>query len=135
MQHPLPSDPPEQIAQGGCEFCKDSYKLVGEDICAYCINNGMVGGSRKLGQEIIARNAGHTLFLTERGCHFEGRLVIEEGDIVCKLLRGFSHFILRKADEKNWTLVGRFHHGDYKVLEQIEYTSRNPAESEVFRLR
>ncbi len=135
MQHPLPSDPPEPPAQGVCEFCKDSYKFVGEDICAYCTNNGMVGDSRKLGQEIIARNAGHTLFLTERGCHFEGKLAIEEGDIVCWLLHGYSHFILRKADDKNWTLVGRFHHGNYRLLERIGYTCRNTAESEVFRLR
>ena len=135
MQDPLPSDPPEQLAQAVCEFCKDSHKLVGEDICAYCTNNGMVGGSKKLGQEIIERNAGHTMFLTERGFHFQGRLAIEEGDIICNLWLGCSHFILRKADEENWTLVGRFVHEHYEVSEKFENTSRYPGEPEAFRLR
>lgn len=111
MQHIPPSKRAERPGQDICEFCKDINTLVVESICTYCSDLGIVGGSEKLGPEIVARNAGHTLFLTERGYHVAERFAITEGDIICWLLHGVSLFVLRKAEENHWTLVGHFVRG------------------------
>lgn len=44
----------------------------------------------KLGKEILASNAGRTLFLTAKDQHFKQRFTVYEGDIICSLLQSLT---------------------------------------------
>ncbi|KAM0802336.1 heterokaryon incompatibility protein-domain-containing protein [Usnea florida] len=90
------SEHAKQQSQGICKVCEHSCKRMVEGLCAHCV----------MGQEICRRMAGRTMFITDNaGVLFES-LAVQEGDIICELLSSESFFVMRKADEIHWTLVG-----------------------------
>lgn len=93
------SEQAEQQSQGICRLCAHSCEGVEEGICAHCV----------VGQEICRRVAGRTIFFTDKEYTLSDSLAVQEGDIICLLLSSTSSFVMRKADEIHWTLVGTLH--------------------------
>lgn len=91
----------EWMQSPGCDACGFSKDTP------HGSSSGL-GASERLGQKIVALTADKTMFLTEYGYHHVERFAVKDGDIICWLSNCFAHFILRKADKENWTLVGYF---------------------------
>lgn len=124
----------EHLSKESCTVCKDSHTRVGEGVCANCLTHESVGDSAKLGEEIFAANAGHTLILTKMDLHFKTAFVIQEGDSICWLLPDRTLFILHKADDAHWTVVGHLPPREWG-LERTGYIWTDPSRSEIFKLR
>ena len=87
----------EQQSQDHCKLCEHCCKRVNDEgICAHCV----------IGHTICRNIAGRTMFVTEASCHQSVPFAAQEGDIICALLSSDSLFVMRKADETHWTLVG-----------------------------
>ena len=90
------SEHAEQQSQYICKLCGHNCERIAGSMCAHCV----------LGQEICRRAPGRTVLITDNaGIVFES-LAVQEGDIICLLLSCEKMFVLRKADEIHWTLVG-----------------------------
>lgn len=73
----------------------------------------------KLGKEILASNAGRTLFLTAKDQHFNQRGLPYMRVILFVRSCNRSLPLLRQADEIHWALVGSLRHFEYQSQEQI----------------
>ena len=77
----------------------------------------------------LKSNVGQFWILTERDdiltCN--GNMVAQEGDIVCQPQESLDCFILRKAGETYWTLVGRFQSSPTRDVPRllVKYLERN----------
>ena len=89
-------EPLEQRSQDICKLCEHSCEGGEKGLCAHCV----------MGQKICRNNAGRTMFITEYGCLQSVPFAAQEGDIICRLLSCDSMFVMRKAGEIYWTLVG-----------------------------
>ena len=122
------SEHAEQQSQGVCELCEHNCKRWEEGMCAHCV----------MGQQICRRVAGRTMFATDNAHFLSDPLAVQEGDIICLLLSSTSLFVLRKADEVHWTLVGTLVE-DALYRETLSHLIRNAEKDEVqsqlFRLR
>ena len=83
---------------------------------AYCRSGD---DSTKLGEEIHARNAEHTLFLTKYGEHDKTSVAVHEGDIICWLLQQPAMYSLHKVDDTYWNLVGQSNSTDFPEIVQL----------------
>ena len=91
------SERAEQQSQGICKLCEHRCKRENDEgMCAHCV----------IGQTICRKLAGRTMFVTEMGCHQSVPFAAQEDDLICALLSSDSVFVMRKADEIHWTLVG-----------------------------
>ena len=90
------SERAKQQSQDMCKLCEHHCKRVKEGMCAHCV----------MGQKICRTNAGRTLFITDNACNLSDPLAVQEGDVICLLLSSTSLFIMRKAENLDWTLVG-----------------------------
>ena len=90
------SERAELQSQDICKLCEHKCKRVKERMYAHCV----------MGQRICRTNAGRTLFITDNAFHLSDPLAVQEGDVICFLLSSTSLFIMRKAENVDWTLVG-----------------------------
>ncbi|CAF9938934.1 hypothetical protein IMSHALPRED_001144 [Imshaugia aleurites] len=143
VQHPScpqsskPRTRDRRLGRNTYETCNDTCVLLGGCFCVCCVE--AVGRSEWLGQDIVGENAGRTLFLTERGWHFEEKFAVHKGDIICWLSHprsvDGSVFVLRESDRTHWTLIGHFSELDVGFVGLIEHLRESAAKREIFRLR
>ena len=124
------SEQAEQQSQDICKLCEHTCKPAEDVTCAHCA----------MGQKICRNSAGRTMSVTDNAHILTDSLAVQEGDIICLLLSSTSLFVLRKADEIHWTLVGTLattHEFDgsdvWRVTRFQEPTSRGQLTT--FRLR
>ena len=114
------SEHAEQQSQDICKLCEHTCIRMRQGICAHCV----------LGKTICSENAGRTMFLTERFYQHSDPLAVQEGDIICLFSSIGSLFVMRKADEGHWTLVGTLtptlrldEHGLWALTQHWQYDS------------
>ena len=119
------SEHAEQQCQGICKLCGHSCKRIAEGLCAHCV----------MGQDVCRRVAGRTMFVTDNAHFLKDFTSVQEGDIICELLSSTSLFVMRKADEIHWTLVGTLEsiHPEWHLT--IRSTCRAPRQPTTFNLR
>ena len=121
----------QRPGQDACESCKGKHSSYS---CAHC--SGLPGNPNIMDEEIIRRNTGRTLFLTEQGFHHALKLAVNEGDVICRLWHGFSSLILRRTEDDYWTLVGHCQPEQSTIEQEGRIARKNAkAKTEVFRLK
>ena len=110
------------------------------DVCLNCSKYELHRGLRKMGQKIIQSVAGKTLVLNNGGVHHDGMEFVTEsavnaGDLICSLRDVPPLFILRRAGDGYWKLVGHLRADDYNYEAWRYGLKHTTKELEVFRLK
>ena len=121
------TEPLQQRSQDICKLCEHRCERGEKGLCAHCV----------MGQKICRNNAGHTMFVTEGRCPQSVPFAAQEGDIICAFLSSDSLFVMRKAGENYWTLVGTITPSEDEVKSEREYfwNYDERAKATTFRLR
>ena len=75
-------------------------------LCAYSDDANILQTTERPSDRSLKSDVWQSVILTECGLHYEDDIVVQEGDIICRFEDSLGEFVLRKAGETYWTLVG-----------------------------